>query len=612
MSVKFSNLDSLIALLASNNVIHVIDLNSLSLDSNVIHAILKDHHIKEKVDDVISDFFWIADNILLIVLKESIKWYSFEINKVNNNFNIKTLGCEKVKNNNWHISCPPGSISCSFRLLICSGVFNRSVEIYSWTLQNIANKTWKLSKSNLILEGDTKLEENELIPITIYQKHFLLVFDNKVAMANLYILDNHVKNMAELFCKLDLLNLTGRLATSVVDNLLVIHHQQTKQSLIFDILVNKYSDIINCFDFLQDNHEVVVCKVILPASISIKAISNKNLLISSENSSISSSNECEILSASWLFFQPNFVIETRTGVCWHLKLLIDNLSQDLLDYAKNDPSDINCQKMIGFFSRRRDGKRPMLLKLAEIINDFINKPNCDRLRFFKQLFTNLNEFVQLSTNPKNIKKNSLITQNFVLEEADLFGTLLAPILIRFHVSCTVPNNQKSTTESTPNSNTSSKNVNDKLKKRITTRIIETLITMFISSFNKSFPLKIEQFIDDLLYQIMVDVGRFNQLNQLLYYGIGYSMTNDTNKTLLAFTANSLSIRYKLASNEQSIKKRIQYEINDLISEKNFLDAINLAHSYGYIDKKNAQLFYQQYFSDNKDDLHDKISRYQDN
>ncbi|KAL3226363.1 hypothetical protein MRX96_004455 [Rhipicephalus microplus] len=112
--------------------------------------------------------------------------------------------------------------------------------------------------------------------------------------------------------KTDILKLdtSGRFAVNVVDSLVIVHHQASKKSMLFDVKLPGYSD-----GFVTYHRPVVPPSPIRPLKLKVTMPPNNTL----EEVSY------ELYSPNWVVFQPNIVIDAKIGCLWYVTLRLEPL-----------------------------------------------------------------------------------------------------------------------------------------------------------------------------------------------------------------------------------------------------------------------------------------------
>ncbi|XP_052280303.1 regulator of MON1-CCZ1 complex-like isoform X2 [Dreissena polymorpha] len=109
------------------------------------------------------------------------------------------------------------------------------------------------------------------------------------------------------------LEMSGRFAINVVDSLVVVHHQASKTSVIFDIQLDGDSD-----GFVTNHFPVVSPLPIKPFKMYLPTLNIQQGQDKMEYN-------CELYSANWIVFQPNIVIDAKLGCLWSVELKLEPL-----------------------------------------------------------------------------------------------------------------------------------------------------------------------------------------------------------------------------------------------------------------------------------------------
>uniref|UniRef100_A0A336N2B0 CSON008772 protein n=1 Tax=Culicoides sonorensis TaxID=179676 RepID=A0A336N2B0_CULSO len=137
----------------------------------------------------------------------------------------------------------------------------------------------------------------------------------------------------------------GRFAINIVDDLVIVHHQASKTSLIFDIMLPGERDPVTG----------IVTQLPLTSGKPIKPF---HLKLPSLSYDTSNTMECELYSPNWVLFQPNIVIDAKLGCLWNLEILLEPLSQHIGDFVK----------LIDFLLRRTGAKPIVLSVIKELLS----------------------------------------------------------------------------------------------------------------------------------------------------------------------------------------------------------------------------------------------------
>ena len=259
------------------------------------------------------------------------------------------------------------------------------------------------------------------------------------------------------------IDFNARFTLSVVDNLVVVHHQHWKTSMLFDIAFG--GEQVGSFK----RHKAIIA----PLSIApIKLIPPKNSPRDSPRSvdkvSLESLSDTtteifpELYSTKWIFFQPNVVIDVQYGVIWRLRLNLVTISSMM-----NDKSE-----MVQLLLHREGGKDVIL----SVFQDCLEPGRQINLSVLGVMFDLINQAHKADA---DMKYKVDITQR------DVYTRLFIPFEDR---------------------------------KDMPYRFLVAVVIEYIRSLNKA-QIPIEHFIFELLMNVLVENKCFYQLHQFLQYHI---------------------------------------------------------------------------------------------
>uniref|UniRef100_T1GGT8 Mic1 domain-containing protein n=1 Tax=Megaselia scalaris TaxID=36166 RepID=T1GGT8_MEGSC len=136
----------------------------------------------------------------------------------------------------------------------------------------------------------------------------------------------------------------GRFAINIIDNLVIVHHQTSQTSMLFDLSLSK--EVVN---------EITYHNAIIPGR-SIKPFTLKLPSLSLEEKSVN----CDLYSKNWVLFQPNIVIDAQLGCMWYLDLKLEPLMTLIADKVRL--SEFLLQRSLG---------KPILLR---VLRNLISEP----------------------------------------------------------------------------------------------------------------------------------------------------------------------------------------------------------------------------------------------
>ncbi len=152
------------------------------------------------------------------------------------------------------------------------------------------------------------------------------------------------------------IDISGRFTLSVVDNLIIVHHQAWKTSMLFDIA--NEGEAIGSFQ----RHQPILAPLSL-APTKLEITPSRKSRSSSRGSHPGSSFRSspnglgatqivipELYLQKWVFFQPNIIVDAQHGVIWKLVLDLNAVSSMMTD---------KCQ-LLQFLLMRESGKEVIL------------------------------------------------------------------------------------------------------------------------------------------------------------------------------------------------------------------------------------------------------------
>ena len=261
------------------------------------------------------------------------------------------------------------------------------------------------------------------------------------------------------------IDFNARFTLSVVDNLVVVHHQHWKTSMLFDI----------AFGGEQQGSVKRHKAIIAPLSIApIKLIPPKRSPRASPRSmdkaveaSLDAPTEIfpELYSIKWIFFQPNIIIDVQYGVIWRLRLNLMTISSMM-----NDKSE-----MVQLLLHREGGKDVIM----SVFQDCLEPGRQVNLSVLGGMFDLINQAYKALPGDADMKYKVGITQR------DVYTRLFIPFEDR---------------------------------KEMPYRFLVAVLVEYIRSLNKV-QIPVEHFIFELLMNILVENKCFYQLHQFLQYHI---------------------------------------------------------------------------------------------
>lgn len=281
-------------------------------------------------------FCWTNWNEIVFITDQGIEYYQVFPDKRS----LKLLKSQSI-NVNWFQYCPETSV-----VLLSSTVQGNVLQ--PLTFRNGAMS--KMPKFEIELPVVPKpaklsLSERDVAMATIYSQLYVMYLKHHSRSANspsaevvLYHLPREGQCKKAHVLKL---NTTGKFALNVVDNLVVVHHQSSQTSLIFDVKLKEV-------DCAVSHQPVLPARSIAPYRIPLSGPS----VVPSQPPV-----PCQLYSSSWSVFQPDIIISASEGYLWYLEVRLPPTVNLLQDKGK----------LMDFLLRRRDCKRVILTVCTQIL-----------------------------------------------------------------------------------------------------------------------------------------------------------------------------------------------------------------------------------------------------
>uniref|UniRef100_A0A674HKC9 Regulator of MON1-CCZ1 n=1 Tax=Taeniopygia guttata TaxID=59729 RepID=A0A674HKC9_TAEGU len=274
---------------------------------------------------------------------------------------LKLLKNQSI-NVNWYMYCPESSV-----ILLSTTVLGNVLQPFYFKSGTMS----KLSKFEIELPAAPKssklsLSERDIAMATIYGQLYVLYLRHHSRTSNstgaevvLYHLPREGSCKKTHILKL---NRTGKFALNVVDNLVVVHHQDTETSVIFDIKLKGE------FDGSTTIHQFV-----LPP----RSIQPYQIPVAGPPSVTSQAPvPCKLYSSSWIVFQPDIIISASEGYLWSLQVKLEPVVNLLVDKGK----------LMDFLLQRKECKMVIL----SVCSQMLSEPERGSLSVIATVFDKLN------------------------------------------------------------------------------------------------------------------------------------------------------------------------------------------------------------------------------
>lgn len=423
---------------------------------------------------VIVGFVWVSNTDFIMITSQGVEHYQVLPEK-------RTL--RAVKNysiqSNWFVYCPLSGL-----LLLSSGPLGTSLQPYLFKNNQLLRLTkFEIDVPNPPQPARLCLAERDVTPTVLYNQMVVLVLKHVTKPNSSREAPGNSEIVVYTLCKdapprkTHVLNLetSGKLAVSILDNLIVVHHQASKTSSIFDINLPQDSDgrVMTVQPFLSS-------VTIRPYFFNIPATA---AMLNHEPTQLS----CEMYSPHWVFFQPNVIIDAILGCLWSLELVLTPLVE-----LVEDPCDL-----FEFLLQRTDSKSTVMAALSRLMCS--TQPYGADVPVLGKVFDKLNEAYRSQL---DIEIQSQIAMpagtfqlttgsgsrrpNVVIDQTDLYSRILSPM-----------------TENKP-----SGEKHDSFIIAVVNEYIRSLVQYHIP---------VQHFIYEVLIEAFARLGQFYQLHQLFQY-----------------------------------------------------------------------------------------------
>ncbi|XP_053570952.1 regulator of MON1-CCZ1 complex isoform X2 [Bombina bombina] len=287
----------------------------------------------------IMGFCWTSSTEIVFITDQGIEFYQVLPEKRT----LKLLKSQSI-NVNWYIYCPESSVI----LLSTANLCNVLQPFYfrGGTMSKMAKFEMELPPTTT---KSLKISERDIAMATIYGQLYVLFLRHHSKASNsagaevvLYHLprEGTCKKMHILK-----LNRTGKFALNIVDNLVVVHHQDTETSVIFDIRLRGETD-----------GSVTLHQPVLPA----RSIHPYQMPVAGPSAVVGQvPAPCRLYSSSWIVFQPDIIISASEGYLWHLRIKLQPIVHLLPDKGK----------LMDFLLQRRDCKSVILSVCSQMLSE---------------------------------------------------------------------------------------------------------------------------------------------------------------------------------------------------------------------------------------------------
>ncbi|XP_023219374.1 uncharacterized protein C18orf8 homolog [Centruroides sculpturatus] len=521
ISIKFSPDQKVLAIQRCQKSVEFVNFTGKEIDTLEYSQSCKGKATK------ILGFVWTCVNEITFVTDHGIELYQV-ISEKRSLKSVKTVNIPV----NWFVYQPESSL-----LLISSGTMGNIMNPFQFK----PGAVFRLPKFEVDLPVVPKppklsLLERDVTLETIYQKICVIVLRHQPRTSGgggaeivLYSLQKDGPPRKTDILKLDM---SGRFAVHVVDDLVVVHHQASKTSMLFDIRLPGDSD-----GFVTYHVPVVRPCPIKPFVLKLSSVPPHMSFDGDEQ-------VCDLYSPNWVVFQPNIIIDAKLGCLWYVQLQLEPIINMI---------DNKCL-LVDFLLLRQNSKSVLL----EVCKNVVLSRREDTLSLLSKIFDKLNLVCK-----KHIERQSVVAGAqlsimpkpvIVCDQSDMYTVFSV-----FEVS------------------------EDSNYKYIVAILVE-----YIRSLTQ-YQLPVQHFLHELLINHLVQHRCFYQLHQFLQYQIL------TDSKPLACLLLSLQNLYP-ASDQLALDmlKRLgkanEEIVEILLSKQQIISALRFIRNCGNIDTVSARKF----------------------
>ncbi|XP_050585934.1 regulator of MON1-CCZ1 complex isoform X2 [Bombus affinis] len=306
ISIKFSPDMNILAVQHNNSSVEFMNYSPVAGLDNIEYS----QSCKGK-NATILGFVWTHGNEILFVTD-----YGVELFQVNpEKRNVRFLKCLSL-GVNWFVFCPQ-----SYLVLLSSGTVGNQMQTLHVTPGNLHKLTKFEVEVGTAKPGKLAVYERDVALTVLYGIPCIILLrhqpgtNRSTGAASVYVYTVHKMTTIKRshILKLDV---SGKFAINVVDNLIIVHHQTTKTSMIFDIMLSGISD-----GTVMHHTSMAPAKPIKPYSLKVPGTTLSN----------ETYQPCQLYSPNWVVFQPNIIIDAKLGCLWYIELKLESLARLITD-----------------------------------------------------------------------------------------------------------------------------------------------------------------------------------------------------------------------------------------------------------------------------------------
>ncbi|XP_053973264.1 regulator of MON1-CCZ1 complex [Hylaeus volcanicus] len=529
ISIKFSPDMNILAIQRSNTSVEFVNYSpTIGLD-NIEYS----QPCKGK-NATILGFVWTHGNEILLVTD-----YGVELFQVNpEKRSVRAIKCLSL-GVNWFVYCPQSQL-----VLLSSGTAGNQMQALHVTLGNLHKLTKFEMEPSTTKPGKLAVSERDVALAVLYGTPCIILLrhqpgaNRSTGAASVYVYTVHKMTTIKRSHVLKL-DVSGRFAINVVDNLIIVHHQASKTSMIFDIMLSGVSD-----------GTVMHHTSVAPA----KSIKPYNLKVPGTTLSEQTYQPCQLYSPNWVVFQPNIVIDVKLGCLWYVELQLEALVKLITDKVL----------LVEFLMQRSNAKQALIQVLQNFMMQLpvslMDMPTVfDKLNSVYRNYLESEIQSQMGTPlQSNVKNIGTVVENYkyklLLDQSDTYSYIL------------------------------SKFPEDTIEPKM---IIWVLLEYIRSLAEHGIP--VQHYLHELIITTLVQRKAYYQLHQLLQYHV--VADSKPLACLLLSLENLYPAAHQLALDMLKRLGNAHEEIIEvLLSKGHILPALRYIRSVGMVDQVSARKF----------------------
>ncbi|KAH0952429.1 hypothetical protein HN011_011677 [Eciton burchellii] len=400
ISIKFSSDMNILAIQRTSSSVEFVNYSPVSGLDHIEYS----QSCKGK-NTTILGFVWTHGTEILVVTDHGVELFHVNPEKRS----VRALKCLSL-GINWFVFCPK-----SYLVLLSSGTVGNQIQALHITSGNLHKLTKFEIEHTVPKPGKLAISERDVALAVLYGTPCIILLrhqpgiNRSMGTAFVYIYTIH-KMMTIKKSHMLKLDISGRFAINVVDNLIIVHHQASKTSMIFDIMLSGVSD-----GTVIHHNSVAIAKPIKPFNLKVPGATLSDQMY----------QPCQLYSPNWVVFQPNIIIDVKLGCLWYIELRLETLVKLITDKVvlveflmqRSNAKQILIQVLQSFMTQL-----PISLMEMPIMFDKLNSVYRNYLE---------NEIQNQMGTPlqNNVKNITTITENFkyklLLDQSDMYSHILS-------------------------------------------------------------------------------------------------------------------------------------------------------------------------------------------